>query len=629
MNTWIRLLVVGMVLGAAVAPPTWAQSSTVQVSAEASSTEIGAQESVVLIVRVEGRQASRIETPDPPVTTNLVLEQPTPTTQRNVSINGQGQMEQSVTYRWLYEPVRTGSAEIGPVEVTVAGSTYTTDPIRVRILPQAQRPSLPSTAPHGARPSPQPPASRPRGDGVDARDLFIRAEPSATRVFQNEQVTIEYRLFFRPNVQLRRSRLASAWDANGFWREELDVASRPRPRTRRMNGRAYRSIVLKRVAVFPTRPGTLRVDPLRIETEAYTTAPHRRPMQRGFEPTTIASDALTIEARSLPTDAPPRFQGAVGDYALRTRLSADSVQVGDAVRLHVTVEGRGNLATLSPPAFSPPAAFASYAPETATDINRSGRVVRGTKTFTYTLIPQSGGRYTLPAVELPVFDPGARTYETLRSDSQTLHVTGDAAPAAVSTTGSGLPVGDITPLMTESHWMRTDAVPLHRQAWIYAVMLLTLLLGAGGIAYRRAGAVPLPFRSDGDAASSSQPAPAMASAERQLGKADQALRNGETKRFYRKIEQALIGFLRTRTGTLEPGASREAVAALLEAHPVPPADCEALDDLLDVCEEAQFTPENPAYDRAASDLTRARRLLQRLDGALPAHAVANHDAPPS
>jgi len=615
-----------MALGTAVASRALAQSSTVQVSAEASSTEIGAQESVVLTVRVEGRKAGPIDPPDPPVTTNLVLEQSTPTTQRNVSINGQGQMERSITYRWLYEPVRTGSAEIGPVEVTVAGSTYSTDPIRVRVLPQAQRPSLPSTSPHGARPSPQPSPAQPRDDrddGVDSRDLFIRAEPSATRVFQNEQVTIEYRLLFRPDVQLRHSRLASAWDANGFWREELDVASRPQPRTRSVNGRSYQSIVLKRVAVFPTRPGSLRVDPLRIETEAY-----RRPMQRGFEPMTIASGALTIEARSLPSDAPPHFEGAVGDYTLRARLSSDSVQVGDAVRLHVTVEGQGNLATLSPPAFLPPDAFESYTPEVSTDINRGGRVVRGTKTFTYTLIPQTGGQYTLPAVELPVFDPDARAYEILQSDARMLHVTGEAAPAAVSTIGSGLPVGDITPPMTESHWVHTDAVPLHRQTWIYAVMLLTLLLGAGAIAYRREGALPLPSLSDGDPASSSQPAPAMASAERHLGMADQALRDGETKRFYREIEKALVGFLRTRTGTLEPGASREAVAALLDDR-VPPADREALHDLLDVCEEAQFTPENPAYDRASSDLSRAQRLLQRLDGALPGHAVDEPDAVPS
>jgi hypothetical protein len=615
MSTRILILWAVLSLGAG---PVVAQSTTVRVSASVSSTEVGAQESVTLRVRVEGTALRGVETPEPPVTTNLVLDQSTPSTQRNVAINSEGEMERSVTYRWIYEPMRTGAAEIGPVEVRIAGTPYTTETIRLTVVPQGQRPSLPSTSPHGAQPTPPSASGSRSNSGVGTRDLLIRAEPSKTTVYQNEQVTIEYRLFFRPQVQLRRSRLASAWDANGFWREELDVASRPRPRTRILNGRTYRSIVLKRVAVFPTRAGTLRVDPLRIETEAYATRPSGAALQRGFEPVTIASDPLTIEARPLPAGAPADFSGTVGAYDLRVALSADSVQVGNAVRLRATLQGRGNLATLAAPSFAPPPAFESYAPQTSTDVHRSGQVVRGTKTFTYTLIPRTNGRYTLPPVQFTTFNPDTGTYETLRSDPRTVHVTGDAAPEAVSTTGFGLPVGEVAPLMTEARWMEATTNPLHRRLWMYLVMLGTIALGVAAIAARRAGRLEEWGGRKDKAPPASSPTSNRTAADRHLARAEQALRKGETTAFYRALEQALLAVLRARTGLSGARPSRDALQNHLSEHGVPPADRDALGDLLDACEDAQFTPETPAHDRAASDLSRTRRVLRRLDDVLPA-----------
>jgi hypothetical protein len=96
--------------------------------------------------------------------------------------------------------------------------------------------------------------------------MFIRAVPSKRQAFQNEQITIEYALYFRTGIQLRQSRLADSWDAEGFWREELEIEARPIPQTVVVDGLRYNTIVLKRVAVFPTRTGSLRIDPLRIES---------------------------------------------------------------------------------------------------------------------------------------------------------------------------------------------------------------------------------------------------------------------------------------------------------------------------------------------------------------------------
>lgn len=602
------------------APAVQAQAPEVRVSARAQPSEAGLQEAVTYRLQVEGAQLSTIDTPQPPATTNLVLQQSTPSTQREVTVSPRGRMLRRITYRWSYRPMRVGPAQFKPTNVTVDGQTYATESVRVSVVPQNQRPSMPSTSPHGAqRPSSE--GARAASSTLDASDLFIRANPSAQRVYQNEQLTVEYRLFFRPNMQLRHSRLASAWDANGFWREELDVASRPRPSTETVNGQTYQSIVLKRVALFPTRPGTLRVDPLQIETEAYATERRTAPAPRsGFRPVTFASDAVRVRAEPLPPGAPPSFRGAVGQFDLDVRVSADSVRVGEGVRVRVTVRGEGNFATMEPPAFAPPAAFGVYDPTEKTQVDRGGTVVRGTKTFEYVLVPRENGRFTLPPVTLATFDPRAERYETMQSEPRTLHVTGEAQAPAVSTTGEGLPVGDIAGLATEAAWERTDAPPIHRQPWAYAGVLAVVLLGAGGVAYRRTdrpltdllGALLVPAASgDSDAG------PARREADAHLKAARRHLRDGETKPFYQSLERALRRFVSLRTGTSAVGLAPDAFDDLLAAYGVPRADRTDACDLLVACSDAQFAPDTPTYADATDALQDARRLLRRLDHALP------------
>jgi len=617
-------------LGALLAPSAAGQS--VSIEAQATPSEAGVQEVVVYTIRVDGASLSDVQTPEPPSTTNLVLNQSTPSTKRDLSFQ-KGRLDRSIAFEWRYRPIRVGTARFRPTKITVRGKTYATAEIRVRIVPQSQRRSTPTPTPHGPpttrrQPPPDAPSS---ADVLGPQDLFIRASAETAEAYQNEQVAIEYRLFFRPGIQLRHSRLANAWDANGFWREELDVASRPVPRSQEIDGTTYQTIVLKRVAVFPTRTGSLRVDPLRIETEAY--ASHRQSagdysLQSRYEPVTLSSEAITIDAAPLPPNPPSSFDGAVGSFSLTTRVSTDSVQAGEAVRLRAEIEGRGNLATLSAPSFDTPPDFESFDPETTTDIQRSGDVIRGSKTFTYLLVPRTGGTHTIPPVTFAYFDPGAGRYRTLRSSPARVHVTGQAAPTAVSTTGSGLPIGDIAGLMAASgeasvRWISADPRPLYRQGWPYAVALLPLLIAAGLVAYRRRSP---DHRSADDRDDDASPAvdldpgrhqEAMQIAQTHLQEAHRALRNGRTQPFYRAVERAVLGFIGRRLDRPVPSMMRSTLDALLQEHGVSDPTLTSLHELLDACDHAQFTPSHPSHDSMRAALGRAQELILQFDADLP------------
>jgi hypothetical protein len=589
--------------------------SDVSVSAQARPAEVGTAGVVTFTIEVRGASRSEVRTPEPPATTNLVLRETTPRTRREVSFDS-GRLTRRLTFEWTYEPMRVGVGRIRAATVRVRGEAFTTDEVRVRIVPQAQRPSR--AGPPAAEPGPRADADREERGGLRPRDLFIRGTVSADGAYQNEQVTVEYRLFFRPGVRLRQSRMADAWDAPGFWREELDVASRPTPRAQQIYGRTYKAIVLKRVALFPTRAGTLAVDPLRIETEARArprlgrrdgTVPRSR-----YEPVTLSSEQLTVAARPLPPSAPPAFDGAVGQFTLDTEIRPDSAAVGDAVELTARVQGSGNIAAVAPPALEAPAAFETYEPAVETEIDRSGAAVRGRKTFTYTLVPRAGGTYTLPPLRFAYFDPSSERYETLQSAPRAVQVTGEAEPRATSRTGDGLPIGDIAGVADRpDRWVRVDRRPLYARPWVYGVLLGALVLAAGGVVYRRRGRAT-------DEEGASRASGALDAARPALRDARRHLEAGEARPFYRAVERGVLAFLEARLDLprAASGMTGEALDRHLARQGAARADREALHEVLRACSEAQFAPAEPAPDAMATTLEQADALLRRLDDRLPA-----------
>jgi len=589
-------------LSAALMGPAHAQS--VRVSAGADPMEAVVGETVVFTVRVEGAPATVVRTPSRPATVNLRPRTPAPEMQRFRVAEG-GDVRRGVAFSWSFRPQRTGPARIQPVTVVVRGEEYTTDPIRIRVTAPRDSSGPTLTHPDGAS-----------GTTLDEEDLFVQASATTDRAYRGEQVVAEYRLFYRPDIRLRHSRLADSWDAPGFWREELNVASRPTPQVERADGQAYETVMLKRVALFPTRPGTLRVDPLRIETEAQGTVRLRRegPALRGrFEPVKLTSQRLSVQVQALPTGAPSSFEGAVGTFSMNVRMDADSVAVGESVSLIVQVQGTGNLATLSPPQLNPPSAVEAYEPTVETDIERNERQIRGTKTFTYTLVPRAGGRHTLPPVTFSYFDPETGRYETLRAGTPPLQVSGTAARETAGRTGDGLPVGDVTDLMAadEVDWVRPDRRPLYRQPWTYLALLLPVLLAGGGLAYRRWGGGPE------ESVHRVAPDASLDTAQAQLQTARRHLGNGDDAAVYDAVEQALQTFLNERLGRNGAATSRTALDRRLARHDVPEALRDRLYELLDRCEQGQYAPDASAQSSPEEVLDDADTVLRWLDEHLP------------
>ena len=620
-----RFLLSLLFLLAVVAWPAVAQD--ISVSAVVSENTIGTQESLSYTLEIQGATFSDVETPDAPETEGLVLQQAIPSTQRNITFVN-GALTQSVAFQWSYRPVREGTARIMPISLQVKGRTYHTEEIRVDVVAQSQRPQRPTNRfarPFSNRPAPSTDDDDERSS-IAPEDIFIRAVPSARTAYQNEQVTIEYQLFFRNFIQPRHSRLADSWDAEGFWREELEVEARPMPRVTIENGLRYNTITLKRVAVFPARNGELQVDPLRIETEVFAPRGGSDPFSRFFssvnpyESIERSSPPVTITTKPLPPGAPEHFSGAVGQFDMNTRVTRTEVEVGEPVEIRVDISGVGNVAVLPEPTLHAPGIFEVYDPNVKTNVDNSGRRVRGSKTFTYLLVPHSNGTFEIPPIVFSYFDPQAAQYRTLQSDPLTLTVTGTATVAETSTNGIGLPVGDIAGPLLEANWAPLNPRPLYSNPWTYGLLALPLLLIGFTFGYRR---YTTKLTTDEAYARNRRAHPLV---RKHLKQADELLGQNEPTLFYAEVERAVLGFVGNRLNVAELGLTRTQLDARLADNGVSEATRADLRRLLETCDLARFAPERPSQAQMETSLDEARRLIVTLDEAFTRHATATAPA---
>ncbi|NND71845.1 MAG: protein BatD [Rhodothermales bacterium] len=602
-------------------------AQSVAVSASVSENTIGTEERLTYTIEVQGTSLPSITAPEPPQVTGLTLNSSFPSTSRNISIIN-GQMTQSIGYSWVYSPVREGRASIAATNVIVADETFTTEPIQISVVPQSQRPVRqrrpnPLTDPFGLLD--QDPADAPKPE-ISDRDIYIDARPNKRTVYQNEAVTIEYGLYFRSGIQLRQSRLADSWDAEGFWREDLDVEARPVPQTIVRNGIRYNMIVLKRVVVFPTRTGELQVDPLKIESEASVPVSSRETffsLRNRYVPVELSSPAVKLNVRPLPDGAPDSFTGAVGDFELDAFVDKTELEVGESLSLKATVTGSGNIATMEGPVIDTPGVFERYDPQVDSRLNRSGSNVRGSKVFDFILVPRSNGKFEISPVEFTFFDTGSRSYRTLSSDPFSITVSGNnvSLESIAIATGSGFPIDDIAPPLVDSDDWRTvrDGL-LHRSILPYIFLIFPLLILTGTYFYQ---AHMDKISGDLGYARNRRANPL---ARKHLKEANEMLARGDGSGYYAALERAVLGFVGDRLNLGEKALTRPELGAALKERRVEQETVDSLNRLLAECDMAQFSPVSPERRVMNDALDRATALIDALEGAFVSYEQAQDEA---
>jgi hypothetical protein len=319
--------------------------------------------------------------------------------QQSFFINGA--VRQSFGYTLV--PTAEGDVTIPELAFAVGGQTFKTQPIKIKVV-----------RPGASVPGPTP----------DAPQAFATLSGPRPEVYFGEVFLLEEKLYFLPN---RQALLQPNWGPfegsfrvtplGGYVESEIRTNNQP------YRVRSYRALATPlKTGRFDSGAVSLLMAFGRISPFGEFWADQR------FR---LAANPVVMQVLSVPANAPPGFNGAVGTYSLRVSASPTNVAAGDPITVKVQIAGRGQFETLALPAQPAWREFKPY-PPSSTIVTNDQIGLACVKTFEQVIIPQNHEIKSLPSLLFSFFDPDAKVFRTL---------TGPAIPLQVRpSTGTGLPL---------------------------------------------------------------------------------------------------------------------------------------------------------------------------------------------
>ena len=307
--------------------------------------------------------------------------------------------------RYVAHARSAGAALIGPVALRAPdGQVETLAPLAIQVLPDA------------AAGSNDPDKVMRELIATRREPVFLVAEADRSSVYAGEEVVVTFTMYSATSVQ--------QWGIGGlppladFWTEELDVRAE-QPRQAGIGGQIAQKLVVRRIALFPLRSGTLSVEPMVINA-----AVMRR--VNTFDPFAIFEGALVeVRARSAPLqiDVRPLPPGppvdVVGDVTLQCFAPVQAN--GGPVSIDVVLAGRANLRAAAPPQFAQPLEGSMQISERPLTVQRTREEARMSRRWRYLIFPAANGAMVIPPLVATALTPdGAR--QELRCEQRVLMV---------------------------------------------------------------------------------------------------------------------------------------------------------------------------------------------------------------
>ena len=257
------------------------------------------------------------------------------------------------------------------------------------------------------------------------QSVNFRALVQPDTVYVGEQVTYELGVFLERSVRDRLRRMeAIAPEMRGMMAYDPPAPLSGFP-ARSVGALHYLAHVYER-AIFPLAPGRLVIPPARLV--------YAMPLSYSFfsreESFELHSDSVSVVVLEPPREGRPAdWSGAVGALTVASRVDTSEVRVGDALRLTVSVAGRGNVKLFPRPRLELPGTSIVPAGERVT-LSPDSLDVRGVKEFDWLVTPLHAGRLVLPQLRYPYFDPAERSYAVALAPAVALHIAPGSLAAA-------------------------------------------------------------------------------------------------------------------------------------------------------------------------------------------------------
>ena len=498
----------------------------------------------------------------------------------------------SLTHTYLITPTRKGEMTIPPVEISVEGKVYRTEPIKVQVLEAGQDP-----AGGPAQPGP-----------------LAEVELPSRAIYVGESFPAEVRLLVPQGVGWRIEKMPE-FETDAFTKTAFQ---QPQQSQQNRNGQPYHFCGFRTV-MTAIKSGKIPIGPLTFNIQiAAPKKPTNNPspfggLFNGFpfdaQPTALQERKVIleeqhVEVRELPAEGKPAsFRGAIGRFRFSTSTGQTSVKAGEPLNITIQVEGEGNFSRIEAPPMLETEGWRVYPPE-ATFSKSEETGFRGVKTFRLAIVPEKAHTRT-PVFEFASFDPETGTYQTVKSATSELVVEGlkppEPAPQPVKETPAKAPP---KPEPLPETVLQESLIPVAADAsfwksrnafWGLQALVAAALGGAAAaIALSRARA-------------RMGPGPALL---RQAHSLQSALRSTEDRGEFLRLATRVVQ-LRTAARSGQPEAAVDAAAALVAFSPEASVAHE-IQWLFETDATARFAGASSSGSLKPEDRTRILSLLEHV-----------------
>ncbi len=563
-------------------------------TARVDKTEATLADQIFLTLAVEGSQRSaKPQLPDLPAFEVI----PRGSTTRMQIINGQ--VSSGVDYTYILIPQKTGTFEIGPATVRDGGNAIASNVITLTVA--------------GGE-SPQPGSAR-------QQDLFVTAGVSTTTPYVNEQVIYTFKLF-------RSIRIANAsLDSPSFQGFRVESLGKEKEYETTINGKTF-IVTEVRQALFPTREGTLEIEPAMLSCEAVVQSRRRGFFNDPFfddsmfgfsrtEPKMLSTNPITLEVKQIPLEGKTSlFSGLVGQFSISTAISKTQLEVGDTATLTLTIKGSGNIRDAAAPEMPAVPYFKIYDDKPVLSIQEGADRFGGAFTLKKALVPLKEGSLRVPELAFTYFDPARGSYELCKSAPLTI----EAVPAgnkeklqlveALGTTTSKEEVKiigkDILPINTSHAALspyRLD--PWH---WLYLVYFAFPILG-----YTAAAFIKRRRKRLEEDTGYARARGALRRFKRTIAPLKKQARTGDADEFYRTTSRTLKEFLGDKLNITGSALTPRDIEQQLSVLALPPDKIGELLEVLNTLESGQFARRQLGTAERQTLLHETIRLVSWMD----------------
>ena len=513
----------------------------------------------------------------------------------NMWVNGKRTF--SKIYSYFLSPIKKGSVTIGQATIEIDNKIYKTLPVKISVSESVSISKDPSDPNY-----------------VVNENLHLVAEVSNISPFLNEGISIIYKLYYSPQINVTNVGEIETPEFENFWSQNIKI---PRLQIERgsYKGDNYNFVTWKKIVLYPQKSGKLEVLPLSLDVSVDVPT-NRRDFfgNRIYNQVSkkVTAGKRSINVKVLPLNAPESFNGAVGKFDIKLKTNKTELNASESLQATVKVSGNGNLKLFSTPSIKVPSSLEKYDPEYNEKVSTNLTGMKGFISNTYTLVPQFQGKYPIKPVEFTFFNPKSNKYETIYSDEIIINVL--EGPLSFQekniNSSSTTKSKNILPSINQFKFIKTDSdlVKINSKPFIYSLSFYLILI----FPVLAILLLVIFFKSNNITSSKlkeSKSRRANKLAKKYLSDARKNLENKDM--FYVALEKALHNFLKSKLFIETSDYSKEKISKLLYSKDIEKESLELFIKLIENCEFARFTPASEF--KINNDYENAVKVITKID----------------